>query len=141
MQLINCCYYNCADEFGNYDVFLSHRGLDTKTGFVSFLYDCLVDAGLRPFLDRKSIGEGEDCWRSVEHAIKTSPIALVIFSKNFAGFSWCLNELHVMLESPSVKVLPIFYKVQPSELRHLEKGQLAAGFKKLQSLFNNTIIE
>lgn len=80
-------------------------------GFVSFLYDCLVDVGLWLFLDCKFIGEGEDCWRSVEYVIKILLIVFVIFLKNFVGFSWCLNELYVMLESFFVKVLLIFYKV------------------------------
>lgn len=121
----------CADGFANYDVFLSHRGPDTKTGFVSFLHKDLDAAGLRPFFDCKSIDIGEDSWECIEHAIKRTPIAVVIFSESFAQSEWCMRELHVMLHTPGVKVLPVFYNVRPSEVRFPESGQLKDGFEKL----------
>ncbi|KAG0626223.1 hypothetical protein M758_2G112100 [Ceratodon purpureus] len=95
------------DEFGNYDVFMSHRGPDTKTGFVGFLYEGLEAAGLRPFLDCESIDKGQTSWACIEHAIKTTPIALVIFSESFAQSEWCLKELHLLLKTPGVKILPM----------------------------------
>ncbi|KAG0584173.1 hypothetical protein KC19_3G190400 [Ceratodon purpureus] len=130
------------DEFETYDVFLSHRGPDTKTGFVSYLYNALKDAGLRPFLDCKSIDKGQPSWNCIEHAIRTAPVALVIFSESFAQSEWCLKELHVMLESqPSVKVLPIFYKVRPWEVRRPESGQLKDGFRKLETRCSEADVE
>ena len=123
----------CADEFANYDVFISHRGPDTKTGFVGFLYKDLVAAGLQPFLDCKSIDIGDDSWDCIEHAIKRTPLALVVFSESSAQSEWCLRELHVMLHTPSVKVLPVFYNVRPSEVRFPESGRLKDGFEKLAS--------
>ncbi|KAG0619290.1 hypothetical protein M758_4G129200 [Ceratodon purpureus] len=120
-----------ADGLANYDVFISHRGPDTKTGFVSFLHRDLEAAGLLPFLDCKSIDMGEDSWECIEHAIRKTPIAVVVFSESFAQSEWCLRELHVMLHTPSVKVLPVFYKVRPSEVRFPESGQLK---KKIQEL-------
>ncbi|KAG0623638.1 hypothetical protein M758_3G190100 [Ceratodon purpureus] len=129
------------DEFETYDVFLSHRGPDTKTGFVSYLYNALKAAGLRPFLDCKSIDKGQPSWKCIEHAIRTAPVALVIFSESFAQSEWCLKELHVMLESPSVKVLPIFYKVRPWEVRRPESGQLKDGFRKLEARCSEADIE
>jgi len=130
-----------AVEFGNYDVFISHRGPDTKTSFVSFLYEALKRAGLHPFLDCKSIGKGQDSWKCISHAIQTTPLALVIFSKNFAQSEWCLRELHAILECSSMKVLPIFYNVQPWEVNFPEKGQFVVGFSKLAERHDKTLIE
>ncbi|KAG0626910.1 hypothetical protein M758_2G161000, partial [Ceratodon purpureus] len=128
------------DEFGYYDVFISHRGPDTKTGFVGFLYEGLKGTGLRPFLDCKSIDKGQDSWTCIEHAIKTTPIVVVIFSESFAQSEWCLKELHLMLETPGIKILPVFYKVQPCEVNFPEKGSLAAGFDKLKQRHDATLI-
>ncbi|KAG0626986.1 hypothetical protein M758_2G165800 [Ceratodon purpureus] len=130
-----------ADGFANYDVFISHRGPDTKTGFVSFLHRDLEAAGLLPFLDCKSIDMGEDSWECIEDAIRKTPIAVVVFSESFAQSEWCLRELHVMLHTPSVKVLPVFYKVRPSEVRFPESGQLKDGFQKLVGRHDKNSIE
>ncbi|KAG0588047.1 hypothetical protein KC19_2G211500 [Ceratodon purpureus] len=130
-----------ADGFANYDVFISHRGPDTKTGFVSFLHRDLEAAGLLAFLDCKSIDMGEDSWECIEDAIRKTPIAVVVFSESFAQSEWCLRELHVMLHTPSVKVLPVFYKVRPSEVRFPESGQLKDGFQKLIGRHDKNSIE
>ena len=131
----------CADEFGNYDVFISHRGPDTKTGFVSYLRKDLEAAGLQPFLDCRSIDMGEKSWESIENAIKRTPVAVVVFSESFAASEWCLRELDVMLGSPGVKVLPVFYNVRPGEVRFPGSGQLKDGFEKLSRRHDETVIE
>ncbi|KAG0605223.1 hypothetical protein M758_9G041100 [Ceratodon purpureus] len=127
--------------FEEYDVFLCHRGPDTKIAFVSFLYDRLKAAGLRPFLDCKSIGKGQHSQAWIDSAVKTTPIALVIFSENFADSEWCLNELNVMLDTPGVEVLPVFYKVQLEEVFCPEEGRLSAAFDKLKLRHDETCIE
>lgn len=135
--------YCCADEGETYDVFLSHRGVETKQNFVGHLHNYLQSAGLKAFLDIQDIDKGEECWECIERAIKKTPVALVIFSKRFSESEWCLKELQLMLETPGVKVLPVFYKVKPSDLRKLEGGPLAAGIKKLQQSgrFSSPVIE
>ena len=140
-MLVNARIFYCADEFGNYDVFMSHRGPDTKTGFVGFLYEGLEAAGLRPFLDCESIDKGQDSWTCIEHAIKTTPIALVIFSESFAQSEWCLKELHLLLETPGVKILPVFYKVQPCDVSFPDKGPLAVGFDKLKQRHDVILVD
>ncbi|KAG0586335.1 hypothetical protein KC19_2G083500 [Ceratodon purpureus] len=130
-----------SDGFANYDVFISHRGPDAKTGFVSFLHRDLKAAGLLPFLDCKSIDMGEDSWECIEDAIRKTSIAVVVFSESFAQSEWCLRELHVMLHTPSVKVLPVFYKVRPSEVRFPESGQLKDGFQKLIGRHHKIVTE
>ncbi|KAG0583131.1 hypothetical protein KC19_3G111900 [Ceratodon purpureus] len=129
-----------TDKYAKYDVFISHRGPDTKTGFVSFLHKDLVAAGLRPFLDCKSIDVGDDCWENIEHAIKKTPIAVVVFSERFTQSEWCLRELHLILHTPSVQMLPVFYNLRPSEVRFPESGQLKDGFEKLSSRYEKDVI-
>jgi len=105
------------------------------------LYEALERVGLHPFLDCKSIAKGQESWKCIDHAIQTTPLALVIFSESFAQSQWCLKELHAMLARPSMMVLPIFYNVQPWEVSFPEKGQLVAGFKKLIERHDKTLIE
>ena len=66
---------------------------------------------------------------------------MVIFSERFAASEWCLRELDVILATSGVKVLPVFYNVQPSEVRYPESGQLKDGFEKLSSRHDKTGIE
>ena len=84
---------------------------------------------------------GEDCWECIEHAIKNTPIAVVIFSESFTQSVWCMKELDVMLHSLGIKVLPIFYNVRASEARFPESGQLKDGFEKLSGRYDKTVIE
>ena len=51
-------------------------------------------------------------------------ILIVVFFENYAFSSWCLDELVKILECRNNRqlVLPIFYKVDPSEIRK-QKGK------------------
>ncbi|KAK3436749.1 hypothetical protein EUGRSUZ_C01481 [Eucalyptus grandis] len=51
-----------------------------------------------------------------------STISISIISENYVSSKWCLRELVQMLKckrSKGQKVLPIFYKVEPHQVRHL----------------------
>ncbi|KAF3949220.1 hypothetical protein CMV_024883 [Castanea mollissima] len=105
----------------DYDVFLSFRGEDTRNNFTSHLYKALCDKGINTFID-DSLQKGEEISKELVKAIESSMISIVIFSKNFASSTWCLNELVKILEcrSNGQWVLPIFYKVKASEIRKQE---------------------
>ena len=49
-------------------------------------------------------------------------ISIVVFSENYASSTWCLKELVKILECKNFGqlVLPVFYKVNPSEVRKQE---------------------
>ncbi|XP_017974525.1 PREDICTED: LOW QUALITY PROTEIN: disease resistance protein RPP4 [Theobroma cacao] len=53
-------------------------------------------------------------------AIQESMISAIVFSENYASSSWCLEELSKIMEFKHTKVLlvvPIFYHVDPSDIR------------------------
>ncbi|GLJ28479.1 hypothetical protein SUGI_0560220 [Cryptomeria japonica] len=49
-------------------------------------------------------------------------IHIAIFSKSYADSPWCLAELSIMLKS-GAKIIPIFYHVEPSDLRWVDQGK------------------
>lgn len=126
---------------GSYDVFISHRGPDVKTCFVSHLHKALQKSGLRPFLDCNSIKKGANSWDIIEHAINVAEVYIPIFTKGFAQSSWCLRELHLMLKCPNKVILPIFFHVKPSDVCFPEKSQLKYGFEILRSREKEDVIK
>ena len=106
-----------------YDVFLSFRGEDTCYNFTSHLYQALCDKGFNTFIDDE-LPRGEEISMELLKAIELSKSSVVVFSENYASSSWCLDELVKILEcrKNGQLVLPIFYKVDPSEIRK-QKGK------------------
>ncbi|XP_028751252.1 TMV resistance protein N-like isoform X2 [Neltuma alba] len=104
----------------NYDVFLSFRGDDTRKSFTSHLCSALKQAGIEVYMDEERIEKGENISSSLLEAIESSRISIIIFSKNYAGSSWCLQELEKVMEcykTTHQEVLPIFFDVRPFEVR------------------------
>ncbi|KAI5314544.1 hypothetical protein L3X38_043720 [Prunus dulcis] len=102
-----------------YDVFLSFRGADTRFNFVDHLYSSLVQWGIDTFRDDDELRRGGDISREIFEAIEKSRISVVIFSKNYASSTWCLDQLAKILEcmkSQRQRVLPIYYDVDPSDV-------------------------
>ncbi|XP_061341418.1 disease resistance protein Roq1-like [Gastrolobium bilobum] len=104
-----------------YDVFLSFRGEDTRHGFTGHLYKTLHDSGTHTFIDDEELQRGEEITPSLLKAIEESRIAITVFSKNYASSSFCLEELvHILhcIKEKGRLVLPVFYDVEPSHVRH-----------------------
>ncbi|XP_059302187.1 TMV resistance protein N-like [Lycium ferocissimum] len=119
----------------NYDVFLSFRGEDTRKTFTGHLYSRLCQVGINTFIDDEELRKGEVISRELEKSIEQSRISIVVFSKNYASSSWCLDELVKILEcKDKLKqvVLPVFYDVGPSTVRKQIGyfGQALAGHKE-----------
>lgn len=96
-----------------YDVFLSFRGEDTRKAFTTHLCTALKQSGIEVFMDEERIERGEIISHSLLQAIETSRMSIIIFSKNYAGSSWCLQELEKIMECHKIyqEVFPIFYDV------------------------------
>eukprot|EP00253_Pinus_taeda_P002727 PITA_02727 len=104
-----------------YQVFLNHRGPDVKEGLATDIYNGLKKLGLSVFLDQPELQRGEKLKPQIEGAIRTASVHVAIFSPNYAQSRWCLDELVQMLESGST-IIPVFYKVEPADLRHTRGG-------------------
>ncbi|MFS7950272.1 putative TIR domain, P-loop containing nucleoside triphosphate hydrolase [Helianthus anomalus] len=119
-------------ESRKYDVFLSFRGEDVRKTFVDHLYAALVRSQIHTYKDDETLPRGDSIGPSLFEAIKKSRIAVIIFSKNYAASSWCLKELAYIMECKDKRgliVMPIFYDVDPSEVRK-QKGDFGKAFAK-----------
>lgn len=117
-----------------YDVFLSFRGENTRKNFTDHLYHALRDAGINVFRDDNEIPRGEHITTELEQAIQRSKIAIIVFSKGYADSRWCLEELVKIMEcrrTLNQLVLPVFYDVDPSDVRN-QKGSFGEAFARYQ---------
>nr|XP_023890768.1 disease resistance protein RML1A-like isoform X2 [Quercus suber] len=116
-----------------YDVFLSFRGEDTRNGFTSHLNGILRYNGINTFMDDE-LPRGEKISAELLEAIESSKISIIVFSKNYVSSTWCLDELVKILECKNngQVVLPVFYKVDPSDVRNQQEkfGEALAKHEK-----------
>jgi hypothetical protein len=105
----------------NYDVFLSFRGQDTRKSFTDHLYTALERLQISIFRDEEKLPRGENISAELLKAIRRSRIFIVVFSKGYATSRWCLDELVEIVHCKSTMdrtLFPIFYHVDPSDVRH-----------------------
>ncbi|KAK3430887.1 hypothetical protein EUGRSUZ_E02550, partial [Eucalyptus grandis] len=108
-----------------YDVFLSFRGADLRNNFIGHLYQALHRDGVYTFRDSEELKKGDQISPVLTKAIEESCIAIIVFSEDYASSRWCLEELAKIIESKEQKnliVLPVFYKVDPREVREGRKS-------------------
>ncbi|XP_031736894.1 TMV resistance protein N [Cucumis sativus] len=120
----------------SFDVFLSFRGDDTRSNFTGHLDMALRQKGVNVFID-DMLKRGEQISETLSKAIQEALISIVIFSQNYASSSWCLDELVKIVECKKSKgqlVLPIFYKVDPSDVRK-QTGCFGEALAKHQANF------
>ncbi|XP_052479380.1 disease resistance protein RPV1 isoform X1 [Gossypium raimondii] len=115
-----------------YDVFLSFRGEDTRHNFTDHLHDALRRSGIVTFRDDPKLEAGEEISLELFKAIQQSWCSVIVFSENYVFSGWCLEELAEIVKQKREnghKVFPIFYGVDPSDLRK-QKGKVEAAFAK-----------
>ena len=103
-----------------YDVFLSFRGEDTRNNFTAHLYHALCQKGINTFIDDDKLERGQVISPALVAAIENSMSSIVVLSENYASSRWRLQELVKIVEcmkSGRQRVLPIFYHVDPSDVR------------------------
>ena len=130
--------FSSSTQKWDYDVFLSFRGEDTRHGFTGHLYKALCDEGFNTFIDNEDLQRGEEISAELIKAIKSSMISIIIFSQNYASSTWCLEELTEIIECKKngQRVLPVFYKVDPSEVRR-HKGSFGSALTTHEKKFEN----
>jgi hypothetical protein len=89
---------------GDYEVFICHRGPDTKKQFASFLHYALGLQNISAFFDYEMVG-GSRAPATIESAMQVAKWGIVILSPQFFESKWCMKELQYFLEQE--KVLPV----------------------------------
>lgn len=133
--------YSFISTVKKYHVFISFRGEDTRKNITSHLYSALRDKKIETFIDEKRLEKGHEIASVLFKAIEESMISIVVFSKNYASSSWCLDELNHILHCMEVNnqiVVPVFYDVDPSDVRH-QRGTYAIAFEKHKKRFAKKI--
>ncbi|XP_042962725.1 TMV resistance protein N-like [Carya illinoinensis] len=118
------------------DVFLSFIGEDVHQNFISHLYHALHQRGINTYIDN-NLERGVEISPELFKAIEGSMISIVVFSKNYSDSKWCLDELLKILECKEMVkqiVLPLFYDVDPSDVRH-QKWSFGEAFARVEYKF------
>ncbi|XP_024045000.1 TMV resistance protein N isoform X2 [Citrus clementina] len=116
-----------------YDVFVSFRGEDTRDNFTSHLYSALCRQNIQTFIDDQ-LNRGDEISESVVNAIEASAISVIVFSEGYASSRWCLDEVVKILKCKKEYaqiVIPVFYRVDPSDVRN-QTGSFGDSFSKLE---------
>ncbi|XP_042476728.1 uncharacterized protein LOC122058216 isoform X2 [Macadamia integrifolia] len=130
----------------DYEVFLSFRSEDTGSNFTDHLYNALLDIGIHTFRDNEELRIGEMISPALRSTIHQSKIAIVIFSEDYASSKWCLGELAEIAEcmkvrsQDQIRVMPVFYDVDPSEVRN-QTGSFGNAFVDHEKNFNRDTVE
>jgi deoxyribodipyrimidine photolyase len=122
---------NPSEELRINEVFISFRGKDTRASFTSHLHASLRNAGIKVYIDDRALPKGDYIPESLKKTIKESRISVIVFSKNYAESSWCMDKLLQIMECHKTigqMVLPVFYNVDPSEIRH-QAGEFGKVFQ------------
>ncbi|KAE9617831.1 hypothetical protein Lal_00033928 [Lupinus albus] len=120
-----------------YDVFLSFRGEDTRQFFTTKLHAMLQQKGLATFIDNERLMRGDVISQGLLRAIEESLVSVVILSENYASSTWCLDELQKIIELRKEfgrAIFPVFYGVDPSEVRH-QRGSFEVAFAKYEEVY------
>ncbi|XAR49310.1 17-beta-estradiol 17-dehydrogenase [Bertholletia excelsa] len=127
-----------SSSLSTYHVFLSFKGEDSTKAFISHLHQALDQAGYRTFLeeDGNDSIERDEIRFELEEVIKKSRMSIIVFSKGYASSTRCLDQVVVILQhkrtsSDPHHVLPVFYDVEPTDVRK-QTGSFEEAFKRYE---------
>ncbi|KAL1218399.1 Disease resistance protein RPS4B [Cardamine amara subsp. amara] len=121
----------------NIQVFINFRGDQLRNNFIGFLVDALRRSEINVFIDNQE-QRGEDL-NTLFKRIEDSGIAIVVFSSRYTESKWCLEELVKIKERVHqglLKVLPIYYKVTPTNVKRL-KGEFGDHFRDKEYMYGS----
>ncbi|KAE8725131.1 Cullin-associated and neddylation dissociated [Hibiscus syriacus] len=119
-----------SSSFPSLDNMISYPFLEN--GNADHLYDALNRSGIITFRDDPKMDAGEEIAPQLFRAIQQSWCSVIVFSGTYAFSSWCLEELAEIVKQKNEKghkVFPIFYDVNPSDLRK-QKEKVEEAFAK-----------
>ncbi|XP_031261121.1 TMV resistance protein N-like [Pistacia vera] len=138
---IEGAFSHTISSMWKYDVFLSFRGEDTRTNFTDHLHAALKKSGINVFKDDVELEKGKSTSPELSKAIEESRISIIVFSRNYASSTWCLNELVKIVQCMMTMkhmVIPIFYDVDPSVVRK-QTGTFQEAFSKHEETFRENM--
>ncbi|XP_031124527.1 TMV resistance protein N-like [Ipomoea triloba] len=133
---------NLESSAWEYDVFLSFRG-ETRKSFTNDLYCALCRAGVRTFRDDDELRKGEDLSSEFKRAIRSSRIAVIVLSQDYASSRWCLDELLQILDCKEKRkqtVFPVFYGVEASQVQN-QSGNYGVALAKHERRFGASKVQ
>ncbi|PON68155.1 TIR domain containing protein [Parasponia andersonii] len=111
-----------------FDVYFSFSREDPQRHIAEFASKSLVMDGIRTFKDENQVLQrGLQLGHQRKEAIQTSRIAIILLSQDYLSSDFCLEELVLILrcrERWGMIVVPIFYDLNPSDLRKV-RGAVA----------------
>ena len=116
----------------DWDVFISHAGNSADKPFAQALVQLLEGTqwGLRVFLDDNSLVPGGDPDRSMQDALQSAQVALLLFSSDFLKRTATMSELKLLLERHAahrVELLPVFLRMTVKECKEKLSSLLQPG--------------
>ena len=132
MATQTACFPSSSSSW-KYDVFLSFCGDDTRKNFTDHLYTALKQKDIKTFRDDEELERGKYINSELLKAIEESKYAIIVLSRNYAFSKWCLIELAKIVEcmkDNGLTVLPVFYHVDPSNVRNQTGTTLIKAFAK-----------
>lgn len=117
-------------KFSDYHAYLIFRSKGVGKTFGGHLYAALMNAGIRTCQFDHEEEEGLHT-----KAIQESRMAIVVLTEDYASSERCLDELVRIMNwkrgSGSLFVLPVFYSVDPSDVRK-QGGSFANAFARYE---------
>lgn len=101
----------------------------------------MVQNGIDTFRDNEKLRKGKSISPQLLKAIDESKFAVIVLSTNYANSTWCLEELaHILkcMGPTGLEALPVFYHVEPTEIRH-QTGNFAKAFEKHEKRFRDNM--
>jgi len=111
-----------------FDVLINFHGEDIRKKFVSHLDSSLSIVGITTFLHHENAVKPMHIQQPILHLCR---VAIVIFTKTYSESAWCLHQLEQIIKWHQTycrHVLPVYYEIQPSDVR-LQKGDFGEAFK------------
>jgi len=107
-----------------YDVLINFTGDDIRKKFVSHLDSALTSVVFTTFLHHEPM-------HTQEPIMNLCRVAIVVFTKTYSQSAWCLDQLQQIIQWHRTyykHVLPVYYEIQPSDVR-LQKGDFGKAFR------------
>jgi hypothetical protein len=98
------------------DVFICHRGPDTKRQFSSWLAAELDRRMFPSFLDQLSLQPGNPSLEAIAAALRDAKVVIVVLSAQFFSSHHCVRELR-QSRNLGKKVIPLFFDLSPDQCR------------------------